>query len=456
MNRLQQLRDELNHKARCLQDLDDKCSKDNRVMTAEEIAVFDVTESEIKSLQGQIKDVQAHVERQARLATFKQELDSGNHSPSRTDPGNGNPNPSAPNFALPKRNGVLKSFTGPDADQKAYRSGVWARAVLFGDNSARVRAEQMGLMDTGLRNALSEGSDTAGGVLVPEEFSQAIIDLRESYGVFRRECRVVPMGSDTLLLPRRAGGVTSYFVGESVEITASDPSWNQVRLTAKKLGAITRMSTEVATDAFISLADWLAQEMAYAFALKEDQCGFVGDASATYGGITGLGALFTAAVGLAGAVDAASGHDTFAEIDATDLSYVMGKLPEYARTGAKWYCSSVAKDVVFGRLMAAAGGNTIQTIQGGYQSSYLGYPIVVSQVLPTALTDLSDLPMLYFGNLSMAASMGDRRGIAVMPSEHRYFEVDQIAVRATERFDIVCHDVGTTTAAGPIVALVGE
>jgi HK97 family phage major capsid protein len=455
VNRLQQLRDELNHKARCLQDLKDKTDKENRQFTAEEIKVWDKTEAELKSLKEEIESVKAHIERVAKLEEFKQELSNTSTAPVRGQPENGNP-ATPPNFATPKRHGALRSFKGPDADQKAYRSGVWARAVLYGDQSARVRGEAMGLFDNHLRNALSEGTDSAGGVLVPEEFSQAIIDLRESYGVFRQQCQVVPMGSDTLTVPRRAGGVTAYFVGEGSTITDSDPSWNQVRLTDKKLGALTKLSSEVASDAFISLADWLANEMAYAFALKEDQCGFTGDGTSTYGGITGLGAIFVASSSLTGAVDAASGHDTFAEIDASDLALLMAKLPEYARMNAKWYCSAVAMDMVFGRLMAAAGGNTIQNMMGGYGRSYMGYPIVVSQVLPTSTGDLSDVPMLYFGDLAKAATMGDRRGISVFPSDHRYMELDQVAVRATERFDINVHDYGTTSAAGPIVALVGE
>jgi HK97 family phage major capsid protein len=52
--------------------------------------------------------------------------------------------------------------------------------------------------------AQAEGVNTAGGFLVPSEFETAIIDLREEYGLFRNECRMVPMGSDSMTIPRRA------------------------------------------------------------------------------------------------------------------------------------------------------------------------------------------------------------------------------------------------------------
>jgi hypothetical protein len=38
----------------------------------------------------------------------------------------------------------------------------------------------------------------------------------------------------------------------------------------------------------INMGDDLAGEIAYAFALKEDQCGFIGDGTSTYGGMQGV------------------------------------------------------------------------------------------------------------------------------------------------------------------------
>src|SRR5262249_31804110 len=162
-----------------------------------------------------------------------------------------------------------------------------------------------------------------------------------------------------------------------------------------KCGGLTLMSSEVAEDAVIDTGDWIAQEAAYAFSLFEDQCGFIGDGTSTYLGIRGLGNIFTAGA-VAGAGGAARGQGPVAQGDATDLGNCMAKLPEYARPNAKWFCSAVALDAVFGRLMAASGGNTIQDMMGGYGRAYLGYPIVVSQVLPTSVSTINDVPMLYF------------------------------------------------------------
>ena len=44
---------------------------------------------------------------------------------------------------------------------------------------------------------MSEQTNSSGGFLVPNEMTQAIIDLREAYGVFRQNADIQPMGRDT-------------------------------------------------------------------------------------------------------------------------------------------------------------------------------------------------------------------------------------------------------------------
>jgi HK97 family phage major capsid protein len=266
------------------------------------------------------------------------------------------------------------------------------------------------------------------------------------------------MSGDHTYIPRRAGGVTAYFVGEKDSIIESDKSWNQVELTAKKLGALTRMSTDLSEDAIINIADDLAKEMAYAFAVKEDQCGIDGDGTSTYGGMVGIRTKMIDGNHAYSYVEAAAAGDDWSGIDASDLTNVMGALPLYARANAKWYCSPLAKVAVFDRLMAAGGGNTIQNLASGAPARYMGYPIVEAAAMPTvdAGAALNAKIMLFFGDLSMAATLGDRRGITVKVSNDRYFEYDQIGIQATERFCIVNHDIGGTATRGPVVGLLGN
>ena len=60
-----------------------------------------------------------------------------------------------------------------------------------------------------------ENNNPSSGFLVPDEFQNDLIDLRENFGVFRQNAKIVPMAADTRSDPRRVNGVTAYFVGES-------------------------------------------------------------------------------------------------------------------------------------------------------------------------------------------------------------------------------------------------
>lgn len=455
MRDIQELKEERSHKIRTVEDLSNKAKAEDRLLTDDEKAFCNSLMKESDDLGHEIAAIEDHhkfLERVENKVADLKKAPARQSSPSSVS--NETPAERTSLPATAHRYGSLKAFKGEGADLKAYTSGQWLRAVFFNSYTAKRWCSDHGV---DIHNALSEGTNTAGGYLVPAEFSQAIIDLREQYGVFRRNANLVPMGRDVIHIPKRVSGVTATFVDENSALTESDPVWTNVQLVAKKLGVMTRMSTEVAEDAIINLADTLASEMAYAFALKEDQCGFIGDGTSTYGGIEGVCKIFENNTSLAGSVVAATGsHDTFGEIDATDLATVMAKLPQYAEPMAKFYCSRTAYSLIFERLAIGAGGNTMTDVAGKYRPSYLGYPIEIVQVMNSgASTDYSNLHLLLFGDLAKAAAMGERRGITVAESGHRYFDTDQIAIKATERVDINVHSYGDTSTAGPIVCLLG-
>ncbi len=345
-----------------------------------------------------------------------------------------------------RRVGALRSFRGPDAQDKAYAAGQWCLAILGGDQ----RAAQW-CADNGIETrALQTTSNNLGGFLVPEQMETAIIDLREERGVARRVLRIRPMASDTLIVPRRQSGVTAYFVSENAEITASDKGWDTVSLTARKLAVLTKYSSELNEDSVISIADDLAQEIAYAFADKEDECLFNGDGTSTYGGIVGL----KNALGDGSEVTAIAGNTAFSTLDLDDFGAMVGRLPQYAVNGARWYISRVGWANSMLRLAEAAGGNTVAQIAGGAPLQFLGFPVEIVQVMnSTTAAQTSTDGLAYLGNLSLAASMGSRRGISIAVDGSRYFEFDQLAIRGTERFDINVHERGTSSVAGPVIML---
>jgi HK97 family phage major capsid protein len=334
------------------------------------------------------------------------------------------------------------------AVDQAYTSGQWFKAVILDNAEAKEWCKSRGVP---VQKAQGEGVDSAGGFLVPEELMANIIVLREQFGVFRQECQNVPMGSDTLNWPRRLTGLTATFTGENTALTESQVSWDNINLTAKKLGVLARMSTEIEQDAVVSIADWLVGEIAYAFAAKEDDCGFNGDGTSSYGGIRGTRTIAVDASHTTGKVASASA--TFGSIVLKDFTNTMGLLPQYAIPNAKFYMSQQFFYSVVANLLAAAGGNRLDILSQGLEKRLLGFPVVIAQKMPVSAPG-AGLVQCHFGDLNKAAMMGERRGVTIKRSDHRYFENDQIGILGTERFDINCHDLGSTTEAGPLVSMV--
>ncbi|MDB5302117.1 MAG: Phage capsid family protein [Phycisphaerales bacterium] len=371
--------------------------------------------------------------------------------------------------ATVKRYSSLKHFTGNDADERAYRFGMFCLGV-YGKKQGVEFCHRQGipLVDGGGDSISTKTSrdnlNTSAGFLVPDEFQNDLIDLRERYGVFRQNARIVPMASDTRSDPRRVNGVTAYFVGESQAPSQSDKTWDRVRLTAKKLMVLTKYSNELNEDAVLNIGDDLAGEIAYAFALKEDQCGFTGDGTSPFGGIVGVAPALKnvdpTPANVAGLVVATgTGYGTsYNSIALADFNKVVATLPEYADVPGetKWYCSKFFWGSVMQRLAVAAGGNRVaEVIDTPHQKSFLGYPVAISQVMPK-VSAINQIVCL-LANLRLGARLGDRRMTTIQMSEHALnaFEQDEVVIRGTERFDIVVHDVGNNSGtAGPIVGLI--
>ena len=336
----------------------------------------------------------------------------------------------------------IKNFKTND---EAFRFGSWALGCIGYKKSAQWCA------DNGIVTKIAniEGNNLAGGFLVPEEFENSIITLREQFGVIRNHARVVPMSSDIKRMPRRSTNLSASFVGEASTASQTNETFDQINLVAKKSMVLTKFSSELSEDAVINFADDLAGEMAYAQAKLEDQCAFIGDSTSTYGGITGL----ANAVGSAGVSTATS--NAFTAITLAQIQAAFALLPQYAdNANAKIFCHKAVWNSVFLRLAYVSGGNNaVDLLTGSGQLSFAGYPVVLSQAMNS--TTGSGAVVCHFGDMSQAVYFGDRRQTAVDFSNSALtsFETDMLCYRATTRWDLVCANVGDATNAGSIVTL---
>jgi HK97 family phage major capsid protein len=271
--------------------------------------------------------------------------------------------------------------------------------------------------------AQSVGTDDKGGFTVPDPLSNALINLLEDYGVARQYCRRVVMSALTWSVPKVAAHAAVSYPDEAAAIGETDVTFSQVLLTAKKIAALVKMSTEVTEDSIVSIMDTVVQSLAYSIAIAEDQnlfngvnlginqVGIKGDASVADTNVASVSAL---------ALD-----------DLTACSVSIGNPIVGARNA--WYINPTLYHGPVRDLLNAAGGNTIVDLEGGQRPSLLGYPVVFTNALPGASASTSGDLLAVFGDLSLGCYFGDRRSVTFKMLNELYAENDQVGVQVTER-----------------------
>lgn len=432
---------------------------EKRELTEDEKQKVDELGAESENWKKKYEEAKADERRLDDLVKARGELDATAHEPPKSEarqptltPENRQQRDIIPAECYASRNPTTRRFRGKEGRQEAYKCGIWI-ANLIGNEWAKKRADALGLEC----RAMSGTTLSGGGALVPAPLSQAIIDNREMFGVARQVLRVRPMSSDTQDIPIRTGAVTAYAVSENTEITASDESWGNVALTARKWGALTKVSSELAEDAIIDVADDVASDIGRAFAEKEDDAWINGDGTSTYHGIVGMRTLFVDGTSWTGLREAAATIDKLEEMTLAEINYFMALLPEYALPNAAFLVSPAMWQVMQGLATAAGGTNTADIIAGVINKRFLGYPVVTSTKMPNLIgTSYDGVIFMLFGDFNRACVFGERRGFRARVLQERYAEYDQLGVVATTRFDINVADIGTTSVAGPIVGVKGN
>jgi HK97 family phage major capsid protein len=404
--------------------------RESLLATARELASGDGDLAQVKSIMAEAKGIEERVEAIKSLGEF---------APAVKPVVDAQPWKSAINV---QRNPFAGS--ADEKNLKAYTFGQFARHL------AGVKSATKWLSDNGHLKAQTEGTDSAGGYTVPNIVSSDLIWLREMYGVARRNSRIYPMSSDTLLVPSATASTTVYYASEATAITASDITFGQVSLAAKKLAVLTIASKELGEDTVIDLGAALARDMAYAIAKEEDNACFNGDGTSTYGSITGIlravYGLNSTKANIAGVVlGAALSGASFSNFTLANFQAMVAKLPTYADQ-AKWY---MHKDLFFNGVadkLIALGGNAILDIQNAYTTAptLFGYPIEWVQNMPKS--PAATTPVAILGDLSKGVAFGDRRAMTVEVSDQVKFVEDALTYKATERFAFNAHDVGNVNS----------
>lgn len=352
------------------------------------------------------------------------------------------------NYAIPRATGRLKAFKGANAEERAYRAGMHLKGYQLGDAEAR-----RWCVDHGVESRAQAGSiNSLGGVLVSDELSGEIIRLVEEFGVVPSEFRRVSMNTDSVLVARRTSGLSARPIGENAAPSTSDVTFDNVNLIAKLWGIDNRVPNSLLEDSVIDLADAMAVEVAQSFAEAFDNAGLIGDGGSTYHGTVGVAHAINDGTHSAGVVTATS-RTTFDALTLTDFTNLVARVPLFARRNAKFFISPAGYGSSMLRLMVANAGNNAADIAGGASLQFLGFPVVLCHPLQSALSGTTGTVACLFGDMSQAATYGERRGVTIKTDASRFIEYDQTLTFATSRVAMVAHDLGSAAKAGPVVAL---
>lgn len=293
--------------------------------------------------------------------------------------------------------------------------------------------------------ALTEGTGSAGGFVVPEEFAAEVNRVVEDFGLVPKLARIFPMKSDTLNVPRLSATVTVSFPGEATSGTASQPTFEQVVLSAKSCVGITPMSNELLADANISVVDLLIELFAEAIAGRMDTEGLAGTGSPFTGILTDAGVTVVQPAN-------GGGFSTFTGAATPDQArQLISNIKPWALQGAcfimhrtVWALMQTTKASTGGEYFTSAANPVlINTGAQGFPTAMAGtlwgYPVYLSDKMPT--TTAVSTKFIIFGNLKNLY-VGQRADMAVAISQDatvgsdNLFAANMSAVRVVSRWAV--------------------
>lgn len=280
------------------------------------------------------------------------------------------------------------------------------------------------------------GGATAGDELVPEVFSNRVIDNIERRGLVRTRATVIPMSTDTLKVPKITSGLTAYEVTAGSQITASDLVTAQLTLNTRKLATITAFYNELLLNADPAIVPIITEQAAIALAAKEDDLAFTGSGST----VEGILESSTNNVDAGGADD--SGSTAISDIDFDDFARLIDALgSQYIDEGVAHYFNK--KVLLYLSMLATANGYLFAPPTASTPGTIRGFNYFTSSGMPSAPS--ADTAYAFTGNLKHLY-MGDRQKMTVAIGTEgtvgadNLFEKDMSAIRVIEHVEFEIAD----------------
>ena len=267
-------------------------------------------------------------------------------------------------------------------------------------------------------NVLSEGTDSEGGYLVPDEYENTLVQALEGENVIRGRSHVITTSNGTHKIPVVASKGEASWIDENGAYPEDDDTFAQVNIDAHKIGTIIKVSEELLNDSAFNLESYFAQEFGRRIGTKEEEAFINGNGSSKPTGI-----LTSAEVGVTAASD-----KTITADELIDLFY---SLKGVYRRNAVWVLNDTTVKAI--RKLKDNNGQYIwqPALKDGDHDTLLGRPILTTGAMPEIAADAK--PVI-FGDLSYYW-IGDRQGVTFKRLNERYADMGQVGFLASKRVD---------------------
>ena len=238
---------------------------------------------------------------------------------------------------------------------------------------------------------MTVGTTTAGGHTVQTDLGELIPFLDPRLFVQQLGATVLDGLVGNLDLPRNNGDVTTAWEGENDTNAETDPTFEKISLTPKRLGAYTDISKQLLAQSSISVENWLRGRLSFAIARGKDVAAINGSGSSGQPlGILGTSGIGSVGIGTNGG---APTHDHMVDLETAiaTANADMGNLAYLLTPGLVGKLKKTKTDTGSGIFVLPSGATDLN-----------GYNFLKSTLVPSDLTKGSGtaLHAAIFGNWS--------------------------------------------------------
>lgn len=354
----------------------------NGLMSAEDAATYDKMEAEVV-------DLGKEIERLERQAVIDVELAKATSTPITNKP---NTQPGG------------ETKTGRATDE--YKRAFW--------NSMRNKNSYE------IQNALSIGTDSEGGYLVPDEYEKKLVEALEDEVFFRSLATVIKTSSGDRKIPIVTSKGEAAWIDEGGQFPESDDSFGQTSIGAHKLATMIKVSDELLNDSVFNIEQYISKEFGRRIGTKEEEAFFIGDGTGKPIGV------FNKTGGADIGVTAATTSITFDDV--MDLYYSL-RAPY--RNKATWLLNDSTVKAI--RKLKDGNGNYIwqPSVREGEPDRILNRPYRTSIYVPELAAGNR---VMAFGDYSYYW-IADRQGRSFKRLNELFATTGQVGFLASERVD---------------------